>query len=663
MSYLPCENPNCKSYGRPHPNCRCHGDGAAGGMVERFCASGRTHTPECEYFAEGGEVDPAQVEVDIPAAEVVPDEPEIPADEVEVDLAPGREIPAAEVVVDKPEHGTTTGALGTAIGEGIPILGPLATKGARAVAAGLNQVTPDSLLAPDWRGKSFSEVYNQLSGAAEAQAADHPTATAVGDILGGVTAFGPADKVAATAAKAARLGKVGSGFLRGAISNGLIAGSDEASKMLLGQDPEAPVATVLASAGLGAVFGGFGAAASSLASKGLQKITEGKFGDRATSWLAGLGAGADPANKGMGELVKEMEKIPGFSAKDFKEGIKAFGEIASRLAGPATTGSAFLYGLHEDGLEGGLKYGAGMFGARKGLNVLGKLAGKVSAPVVLKLLSSDTTLGMLDALNHADRVNKGIKAVDAAVNGLFTGSAKVGTKVMGADSKKLEDWLENGGIDNDVQDAVYESQAAPQGFAEGGEVAPAAPRQENGVAIHFPEQNVVMQAAKARAAGYLNSLRPSKHAPRLAFDDAPDDRQQKKTYKRALAVANQPLRVLDEIKRGTIEPDDIKHLTQMFPEVVGLLQKKLTERVSEAQLTGKRPSSRVRQGLSMLMGTALSSEFTPQSIQAAQAVFAQKSQSQSTPPPSKGDRSKLSHSDRSYLTDDQARMQRQQRQT
>lgn len=48
MSYEPCQNRSCKSYGKPHPNCRCF---ASGGTV---CSG--PHKSDCEYFADGGEV-------------------------------------------------------------------------------------------------------------------------------------------------------------------------------------------------------------------------------------------------------------------------------------------------------------------------------------------------------------------------------------------------------------------------------------------------------------------------------------------------------------------------------------------------------------------------------------------------------------------------------
>lgn len=62
MAYLPCLNPNCKSHGKPHPNCRCYDGGtehfADGGIAGHFCSDSRAHKPDCEYFKDGGEVQP-----------------------------------------------------------------------------------------------------------------------------------------------------------------------------------------------------------------------------------------------------------------------------------------------------------------------------------------------------------------------------------------------------------------------------------------------------------------------------------------------------------------------------------------------------------------------------------------------------------------------------
>ncbi len=63
MNYPPCKNPNCKSYGKPHPNCRCY---AKGGSVSQYCFG--PHKSGCEYYADGGEVSPEQEAPINPAA-------------------------------------------------------------------------------------------------------------------------------------------------------------------------------------------------------------------------------------------------------------------------------------------------------------------------------------------------------------------------------------------------------------------------------------------------------------------------------------------------------------------------------------------------------------------------------------------------------------------
>lgn len=56
MAERPCKNPNCNSYGVPHPNCQCYGGYAQGGMASgSFCDAAQPHKAECQY-AKGGTV-------------------------------------------------------------------------------------------------------------------------------------------------------------------------------------------------------------------------------------------------------------------------------------------------------------------------------------------------------------------------------------------------------------------------------------------------------------------------------------------------------------------------------------------------------------------------------------------------------------------------------
>lgn len=51
----PCLNPNCKSHGKPHPNCRCYGAMAEGGTPEPICKMNGQHQKGCQYYAEGSD--------------------------------------------------------------------------------------------------------------------------------------------------------------------------------------------------------------------------------------------------------------------------------------------------------------------------------------------------------------------------------------------------------------------------------------------------------------------------------------------------------------------------------------------------------------------------------------------------------------------------------
>ena len=57
--FPPCINPDCKSYGRPHPNCLCFGPNSAEQGWEKMAHGGCVgiHQESCEHYATGGEVE------------------------------------------------------------------------------------------------------------------------------------------------------------------------------------------------------------------------------------------------------------------------------------------------------------------------------------------------------------------------------------------------------------------------------------------------------------------------------------------------------------------------------------------------------------------------------------------------------------------------------
>lgn len=88
VTYPPCLNPNCKSHGKPHPNCRCYGGGtpeqvyfnfAEGGKIElvNHCSSGDPHEPDCEYFKDGGKARAPEIQGAPSPAPEVPDDSQV----------------------------------------------------------------------------------------------------------------------------------------------------------------------------------------------------------------------------------------------------------------------------------------------------------------------------------------------------------------------------------------------------------------------------------------------------------------------------------------------------------------------------------------------------------------------------------------------------------
>lgn len=265
-------------------------------------------------------------------------------------------------------------------------------------------------------------------------------------------------------------------------------------------------------------------------------------------------------------------------------------------------------------------------------------------------------------------MRNGHKDIQKHIRGAFRGEDYPKARDTQKARDAIHEWMQKGGIAADMQDEIYKHHA-PQNFAEGGM---AENHEGKGVTGHHPIENekpvhnMVMQAAKARISNYLNSLRPQEIVPKLPFDRKPDQSDQKKEYHRALHMAAHPLSIMDKIKHGNLHAQDILHFKSMHPELDTLLQKRLTEQMMQDQLDGKKPKASVRQGLSTFMGTPLSSDSSPEIIQAAQAVFDMQAGQPATPQgapqkKSKGKPSALSKSDQAFLTGPQAIAERKQK--
>lgn len=269
-----------------------------------------------------------------------------------------------------------------------------------------------------------------------------------------------------------------------------------------------------------------------------------------------------------------------------------------------------------------------------------------------------------DIARYDYSVKRGKKFAEDRTNALFDGS-KLPAHDHSKAKKAIDEWVTRGGVNDDIQEETYKQHDNSQAFAKGGDVKHKSGGigHHHGLAETYPEHNMMLHEAKGRISNYLNSLRPQGHTPRLAFDDEPDNRKQKKSYNTALDFAAHPLKIVDEIHKGTIEPEHVTHFKNLHPEVDDMVQKQLTNKIIESQLSGKKPPRHVRQGMSLLMGTPLSGELSPQGMMAAQAVFQKQGPSpEQAPGQPKKNAAALKTVGQDYMLPNQAAAARQQKQ-
>lgn len=644
MSDAPCRNPNCKSFGEPHPNCKC--------AVE---------------MAEGGEVAPDFIPDDAPtpvkteeSPDFIPDEapseapdfiPDDQGNDDNLNLSPA-ELQDKILKKYHPEGLT---------GYESPV------QQAATVAEGLAQGVAGPL-APLAETKLLGIPKEDIAGRQNANPWEHglaETAGVAGSLATGIGEAGMISNLAKGTAEYARLGKVGSAVLDGMVTNGLIQGGDEASKAILGtgnpEDAVNPVVAIGAASLFGGLLGGAGAKAPGAAAAKLQSLSDLKAASYVENFLAGVGHASQD-----GSAIEN-------GAKGFKTGYNFYKNVPDRLArisgGKIGKAVGAYFGDAGGALQGetlGLIFGNDIL--KPIIAPVTNRIGKYTVPATVRWLSQGASGSLFKMIDYADKVQKGTSLINNSIDALFkAGSQQAVNAYSGNHVEKLKNFIDGGGMDQSIKDEMLGTGESPAGFAEGGDVShrtnDKTVHQDDHLAQNLPEQNMMLQTVKGRVSNYLSSKRPQKDMPKLAFDDHHDDREQKKSYDKALKIAVHPLGVLGHIQDGTIEPEHIMHLNSMYPELTGHLQKKLTERIVKSQMDEEKPSYKIRQGLSMLMGAPLSGEMTPTNIQAAQSVFSAAKQQASSQAPQKNKTgtSSLSKSDKAYLTDDQAREERRQR--
>lgn len=132
----------------------------------------------------------------------------------------------------------------------------------------------------------------------------------------------------------------------------------------------------------------------------------------------------------------------------------------------------------------------------------------------------------------------------------------------------------------------------------------------------LPEHSASLAAHTASAIKYLDQLKPKKIQKTPLDEPSPVDPMQQDAYDRGLALAQQPLLVLKEIRDGTLEPSDMTGLATMYPGLYKSMKTKLGEELINLKSKGEDLSYKHALSLSMALGQPLDGTMTAESMMA-----------------------------------------------
>lgn len=263
-------------------------------------------------------------------------------------------------------------------------------------------------------------------------------------------------------------------------------------------------------------------------------------------------------------------------------------------AGGQTTGAAVGGALgHAIGVPG--------FGAIIGAHALGPFFSSILPAIVKPLVTSEASAaGLKAATDYGVSVAKGMKLVSQATKNLFKASSEV------LPQSALPSIADRDRLDNTLKKMQTNPMTANMA--------------DNHIGAYLPNHGTSVAQTAGLAAQYLNSLRTPQGKQNPLDSNPTPNAIQKAAFERALTIAQQPLMVLDFMKKGTLIPSDIVSLKTLYPNLYTHLQNQITDKMMEA-IDKKTPIPyKTRLNMSAFLGYAMDSTMTQRGIAGAQPM-------------------------------------------
>lgn len=289
----------------------------------------------------------------------------------------------------------------------------------------------------------------------------------------------------------------------------------------------------------------------------------------------------------VGQLLDEFNKLP----HNYSNTARTLDKLVQYIPGSAVAAATAL--------AGGGPLGAALAGYLT--KVVGKDIPDAMRLGLLKLLGSSQRVeaesfkSMVDTFNHAI---EGEKLTNKVVNAVFSKKSPEALPASKLPSEKDRSMLDK---------AAKMLITNPNSVMNLGRKA----------AYYIPDHDAAMTQSAVVSAQFLNQARPNAEKQAPLDSNFPITPAQKADFDNVLNIAQQPLVVLDKIKKGTLTLNDVHAINQMYPALYKRLSQKLASQMAAAVSKGEIIPYRTRMSLSLFLGQPLDSTLTPAAIQAA----------------------------------------------
>lgn len=291
----------------------------------------------------------------------------------------------------------------------------------------------------------------------------------------------------------------------------------------------------------------------------------------------------------------------------------------------------------------------GMMGFATGKGLMGLLAGKTAqyltqeVPQALKLASlkmlggtESVSASGFNAMFKAARASiRGTEKLNTAVANLFKPGVPVIESSMIPTAKSL-------GI---LHASMLATQSQPEKIDQ----------MQGDLGHYLPNHSVALAATMSRASNYLATLQPNTGKPGMLDKPRQPSEAEKAKYNRALEIVQQPMMVLKHVQDGTITPEDVRTLNEVYPSLVNTFRQKITNELVEAVSKGRAIPYKTRLGLSLFLGQPVESSINSQNIMSNQTLYLPPPMPQTKGRPSGGFKASFSKLPNIYATPGQLR--------